>query len=288
MNPVGANTWIWQSPLDDATLGPLVARVRELGFDAIELPIEELDGFDPGLAAELIAARGLGVSICAAFPPGRDLLADAEVITSTQAFLRGCIDVAVTVGAPVVGGPMTAAVGRVWRLEPWERPALLARLAQALLPVADYAGEAGVRLALEPLNRYETSVVNTADQALEVLAAVDSPVLGVLLDTYHMNIEEKHPAEAIRLAGAHLLHVHASASDRGAPGADHIDWRAIAEALGDVGYAGTLCIEAFTPIQPAIATAAYIWRPVAASQDDLAGHGLAFLRALSADFSPHA
>ncbi|HXY85060.1 MAG TPA: sugar phosphate isomerase/epimerase family protein [Gaiellaceae bacterium] len=288
MNPVGANTWIWQSPLDDAALGPLVARVGELGFDSIELPIEELGGYDPRLAAELIAAQGLGVSICAAFPPGRDLLADAEVVASTQAFLRGCIDVAVTVGARVVGGPMTAAVGRVWRLEPGERPALLARLAQALLPVADYAGEAGVRLALEPLNRYETSVVNTAEQALEVLAAVDSPVLGVLLDTYHMNIEEKHPADAIRLAGTHLLHVHASASDRGAPGADHVDWRVLAEALAEVDYGGTLCIEAFTPLQPGIATAAYIWRPVAASQDALAAHGLAFLREVLADVGPRA
>jgi len=288
VNPVGANTWIWQSPLDDATLGPLVARVRELGFDAIELPIEELGGFDSALAAELIAAQSLAVSICAAFPPGRDLLADAEVVASTQAFLRGCIDVALTVGAPVVGGPMTAAVGRVWRLEPVERPALLARLAKALRPVADYAGEVGVRLALEPLNRYETSVVNTTEQALEVVAAVDSPALGVLLDTYHMNIEEKHPAEAIRLAGAHLLHVHASASDRGAPGADHLDWLALALALADVGYDGTLCIEAFTPLQPAIATAAYIWRPVAASQDALASDGLAFLRALLAERGPRA
>jgi D-psicose/D-tagatose/L-ribulose 3-epimerase len=288
VNPVGANTWIWQSPLDDATLGPLVARVRGLGFDAIELPIEELGGFDSMLAAELIAAEGLAVSICAAFPPGRDLLADAEVVASTQAFLRGCIDVAITVGARVVGGPMAAAVGRVWRLEPGERPALLARLAEALRPVADYAGEAGVRLALEPLNRYETSVVNTAEQALEVLAVVDSPVLGVLLDTYHMNIEEKHPAAAIRLAGAHLLHVHASASDRGAPGADHLDWPAIALALAEVGYGGTLCIEAFTPLQPAIATAAYIWRPVAASQDALAGNGLAFLRAELLERGPRA
>ena len=288
MSPVGANTWIWQSPLDDETLGPLVAKVSELGFDAIELPIEELGGFDPGLGAELIAAQGLSVSICAAFPPGRDLLADAEVVASTQAFLRGCIDVAATVGAPVVGGPMTAAVGRVWRLEPGERPALIARLAEALRPVADYAGEVGVRLALEPLNRYETSVVNTAEQGLEVLAAVDSPVLGLLLDSYHMNIEEKHPAEAIRLAGEHLLHVHASASDQGAPGADHVDWPALAEALREIGYGGTLCIEAFTPLQPAIATAAYIWRAVAVSQDALAAEGLAFLQALLADFAPRA
>jgi D-psicose/D-tagatose/L-ribulose 3-epimerase len=74
--------------------------------------------------------------------------------------------------------------------------------------------------------------------------------------------------------------VHASASDRGAPGADHVDWPAIATALAEVGYDGVLCIEAFTPDEPAIATAAHIWRPVASTQDELARGGLVFLRAL--------
>ena len=280
MNAIAANTWIWLSPLTDEGLASLVPKVRALGFDAVELPVESLGAWDPGLAAELLAEHGLGASLCAAMPPGRDLLTDAEEVRSTQSFLRECVDLAVRVGSPVVGGPMYSAVGRTWLLEAGERPRTLERLAVALRPVADYAGERAVKLALEPLNRYETSLVNTVEQGLEIVGAVDSPALGLLLDTYHMNIEEKRPADAIRLAGSHVVHVHASASDRGAPGADHIDWPAVAEALRDVAYAGALCIEAFTPEQPAIARAAHIWRPVAATQDELARDGLAFLRGL--------
>jgi D-psicose/D-tagatose/L-ribulose 3-epimerase len=214
-------------------------------------------------------------------PAGRDLLTDREEVAATQDFLRCCIDSAARLGAPVVGGPMYSAVGRKWRLETDERRATIERLTEALRPVVDHAGEHGVRLALEPLNRYETSLVTTAEQGLEVVEAMGSPVLGLLLDTYHMNIEEKSPADAVRLAGRHLFHVHASASDRGAPGADHVDWPAVAAALADVAYDGVLCIEAFTPYEPAIASAAHIWRPVASTQDELAREGLEFLRALT-------
>jgi D-psicose/D-tagatose/L-ribulose 3-epimerase len=282
VNSIAANTWIWSSPLSDEGLASLVPKVRELGFDAIEFPVENVGDWDPARAADLLAEHELGSSLCAAMPPGRDLLADGEEVRSTQEFLRRCVDIAVRIGSPVIGGPMYSAVGRTWLLDGGERRKTLERLRLALRPVVDYAGEFGVKLALEPLNRYETSLINTAEQALEVVEAVDSPALGLLLDTYHMNIEEKNPADAIRLAGSHLAHVHASASDRGSPGADHIDWPAVADALHDVAYAGALCIEAFTPEQPPIARAAHIWRPVAATQDLLARDGLEFLRALLA------
>ena len=91
MNPIAANTWIWVWPLDDDGLRSLIPKVRELGFDAIELPVENVGEWDPGLAAELLVQHGLGSSLCAAFPPGRDLLTDAEALHSTQAFLRACV-----------------------------------------------------------------------------------------------------------------------------------------------------------------------------------------------------
>ncbi len=284
MNPIAANTWIWLSPLRDEGLERLVPKVRELGFDAIELPVERLGDWDPGRAAELLVEHGLGSSLCAAFPAGRDLLTDAEEVRSTQEFLRACVDIAARIGSAVVGGPFSSAVGRTWLLEAGERRATLERLAEALRPVVEHAGERGVLLAFEPLNRYETSLINTAEQALELVDAVGSTALGLLLDTYHMNIEEKHPPDAIRLAGPRLAHVHASASDRGAPGSDNIDWPSIAEALSHVSYRGALCIEAFTPELAPIAQAAHIWRPVAASQDILARDGVEFLHALVADY----
>jgi D-psicose/D-tagatose/L-ribulose 3-epimerase len=278
VNPIGANTWIWVSPLSDERLAHLAPRVRGMGFDLIELQVESPGDWDPGRAAEVLAEQQLGASLCAVMPPGRDLLGDDGEVASTQDYLRHCVDVAERIGSKAVGGPIYSAVGRTWLLDPGERRRTIDRLVEALRPIADYAGERGVKLALEPLNRYETSLVNTAEQGLEVVEALDSPALGLLLDTYHMNIEEKSPADAIRLAGAQLVHLHACGSDRGTPGADHLDWRAIVRALRDTSYSGVICIESFTSENKTIAVAASIWRPLAPTQDALARDGLDFLR----------
>jgi D-psicose/D-tagatose/L-ribulose 3-epimerase len=282
VNPLGANTWIWVSPLSDGRLAKLAPQVRDFGFDMIELQVENPGDWDAGRAAELLAEHGLGASLCAVMPPGRDLLGDSAEVASTQDYLRHCVDVAARIGSRAVGGPLYSAVGRTWLLGPGERRATIARLAETLRPIADYAGEHNVGLALEPLNRYETSLINTAEQGLEVVEAVESPALGLLLDTYHMNIEEKNPAEAIRAAGSRLVHVHACGSDRGTPGADHLDWPGIARALREVGYDGAVCIESFTSENKTIAVAASIWRPLAPTQDALARDGLTFLRTVLA------
>jgi D-psicose/D-tagatose/L-ribulose 3-epimerase len=161
-----------------------------------------------------------------------------------------------------------------------DRAGTIARLVTNLQPVVDYAGERGVRLGIEPLNRFETSLINTAEQVMEVVESIDSPAAGVMLDTFHMNIEEKSPAEAIRSVGSRLVHFHACGTDRGTPGADHTDWTAIADALRETGYDGAMVIESFTSENQAIATAASIWRPLAAEQDEIAVEGLRFLRGL--------
>jgi len=116
-------------------------------------------------------------------------------------------------------------------------------LVESLRPLADYAGEHGVTLALEPLNRFETSFINTAEQVMEVVDGVHSPALGVLLDTFHVNIEEHDPSAAIRTCGSHVAHVHACGCDRGAPGDDQIPWPKIAAALDEGGYQGPIVVE---------------------------------------------
>ena len=157
---------------------------------------------------------------------------------------------------------------------------MIAELVEALGPIADHAAGAGVRVALEPLNRFETSVINTVAQALEVIDAVDSPGLGLAYDTFHANIEEKDMAGALRLAGDRLAHVQVCGNDRGAPGNDHIDWTALRDALVDAGYDGPVCIESFTAENQIIATAASIWRSFEGSQDAIATRGLAHLLGL--------
>ncbi len=281
MNPIGANTWIWTSPLADAGLAELAPKLAAWGFDLAELPVENVGDWDPDRAAEVLLEHGLGATVCAVMPPGRELVAaDGQIVASTQAYLRSCVDVAATVGSGVVAGPLYSSVGRTWRVDETERTDLVRELAANLAPLAEYAGERGVRLALEPLNRFETSFVNTTAQALEVMEALDSPALGLLLDTFHANIEEKSIPEAVRTAGDRLFHFHACGNDRGSPGQDYTDWGGISAALGDIGYDGPVAIESFTADNETIATAAAIWRPLAPSQDALAKDGLAFLHGL--------
>jgi D-psicose/D-tagatose/L-ribulose 3-epimerase len=280
LTAIGANIWIWDSPITDAAIAEVAPRVKELGFDLIELPVEEPGAWDEDRAAALLEDLELGAGLCCVMPPGRDLATgDDEVTGATTDYLRHCVEVAAKLGSRVVAGPMYAAVGRVWRLDAGERTAVLERVAEGLRPAADLAAERGVKLAIEPLNRYETSLVNTVEQGLELLDVVDHPACGLLLDSFHMNIEEKDPAAAARAAGSRIAHVHACGTDRGSPGADAFDWPPFLAALNDAGYEGPMCIESFTAANEVIATAASIWRPLAASPDALAADGLAFLRA---------
>ncbi len=276
---IGANTWIWTSPLTDTELADLAPRVAGFGFDVIELPVEQVGDWEPGKTAALLAELGLAATVVLVMPPGRDLVAaPAKTVAATQDYLRSCVDAAVTVGSAVIAGPAYASVGRTWRMSPDERRDCYAELRTNLRPVVEYAAGRGVRIAVEPLNRYETSVLNTVEQALDALDGLPAEGVGLALDTYHLNIEEKDPVAAIRAAGDRIAHVQVCGNDRGAPGADHQDWPALLGALRAAGYAGPLCIESFTAHNQSIATAASIWRPLAESQDALAVDGLAFLR----------
>ncbi|OLT45574.1 sugar phosphate isomerase [Cellulosimicrobium sp. CUA-896] len=278
---VGVNTWVWASPLTDTALREIAPRVAAWGFDVIELPVEHPDDWDPDLAARVLAEHGLTASVSLVMGDGRELVAaDAATVRSTQDYLRRVVDAAATVGAPVIGGPAYASVGRTWRLRPDEREAAYDELAEHLGPVVEHAVAAGVVVGLEPLNRYETSLVNTVDQGLEVVGRLPAEGIGLMLDVYHMNIEEADLPAAIARAGERIAHVQVCGNDRGAPGADHLDWPAILAALDGAGYDGPLVIESFTAENATIATAASIWRPLAPTQDALAVDGLAYLKGL--------
>jgi D-psicose/D-tagatose/L-ribulose 3-epimerase len=276
---IGVNTWVWASPLDDEVLARLAPRVRDWGFDAIELPVEAPGDWDPARAAEILERLGLAATVVLVMGPGRELVAaPKETVAETQDYLRRVVDAAVAVGSPVIAGPAYTSVGRAWLIE--DRAAAYRELRASLRPVAEYAAAQGVTVAVEPLNRYETSLINTVDQALEALDGVDGAALA--LDVYHMNIEETDIPAAIARAAGRIAHVQVSANDRGAPGRDHLDWPAIVAALDAAGYAGPLVIESFTAHNATIATAASIWRPLAPTQDAIAVDGLTFLRSLHA------
>ncbi|MET8266690.1 sugar phosphate isomerase/epimerase family protein [Micromonospora arida] len=279
MYAIGVNPWVWASPVDDKALAELIPRIAAFGFDAIELPIEQPGDWDPIRTRDLLAEHGLvAAGVCAVTPPGRELVdAAPAVVESTVAYLKGCVASAAAVGAGCVGGPAYASVGRTWRMSPTARAACYADFRRALAPVAEQAGELGVSIGVEALNRYETSVVNTIEQTIELIDGLP-PNVGIMIDTYHMNIEEADPYAALAVAGRHIKHVQVSGTNRGAPGADHFDWPRFFTVLRDTGYQGAICIESFTAENEAIATAAAIWRPLAPSQDRLATDGLRYLR----------
>lgn len=282
--PTGISTWVWESPLTDANLPGLLAKIAGLGFDAVELPLENAGDFSSGTALKSLADTGLKPYVVGAMAPGRDLVAaDQAAVERTQAYLGDCITMASSIGSPTVCGPFYAQTGRVWRMSRDQRRDAYAELRRNLQPVAARAQESGVVLGIEPLNRYETSLINTVEQALEALEPLLGNGVGLALDTYHLHIEERSVAAAVRAAGEHLVHVQVCGNDRGAPGGDQTDWEGLLQVLDEVGYTGPLNIESFTVENAAIAVAASIWRPLAPSQDQLAENGLAFLRSLCRD-----
>ena len=279
----GVNAWVWTSPLTTAELEKLAPHVRGLGFDWLEVPLESLDDLDYRRGAQVLRDHGLGVSTCAAMGPDRDLIhPDPAIQESGMKYLRGAIDATQALGATNLVGPLYAAVGRTWQQTPEERAHDLEVLVKHLGELAKYAGDHGVVLCVEPLNRFETSFINLASQAIEVVDRVGHPACQVMLDTFHMNIEEKSLGAAIRSAGPRLRHFHACENDRGAPGSGNVTWNDVAAALKGIGYDGPVVIESFTAKVKSIARAAAIWRALAPSQDELARDGLAFLKKLLA------
>lgn len=280
---IGANLWIWDSPITTEVIRRRVPQVAAMGFDAIELPLESPGDWSAEAVRPVLEESGLQAGLCAAMGPSRDLTTgDSGITASTQGYLRACIEAAARIGATVVAGPIYAPTGQTGAITPSERSQKIDSLVRNLEPVVEFADANGVRLAVEPLNRFETSLFNTVAQTMELIEALDHPALGLLLDTFHMNIEERDMGEAILLAGDRLVHFHACGNDRGAPGNDGIAWHAVRDALRDIGYTGAITIESFTSANQTIATAASIWRPLAASQDALATDGLGFLRQLLA------
>lgn len=277
----GANTWIWFSPVTVDDLKATLPQMVEAGFDLVELPIESIDSFDYAEAAAVIKDHGLGVSTCVAMGPDRDLIhPDPSIQESGKAYVRHSIEAAQILGASNLVGPIYSAVGRTWQMTPEERARDTDLLVAQLSELSSYAGDHGVTLCIEPLNRFETSFINLAVQAIEVIDRVDHPSCKILLDTFHMNIEEPSLGEAIRAAGSRVGHFHACENDRGVPGSGHVPWSDVATALRDINYNGPVVIESFTAKVKSIARAAAIWRALAPTQDAIAYDGLRFLKNL--------
>lgn len=274
----GLNTFLVSAGFTDADI-PLIQTFKSYGADVIELAIVEPSAVSVPLLKQALVESGLEQPIvCGAFGPGRDLRgSDADQAACVQ-YVSELIELATQLDSKVVCGPMYSETGRAARHTPEEREQQLALIVSHLKSLCQQAEAAGVILAVEPLNRFETDCINTLDQAVELIEAVGSPALKIHMDTFHMNIEEEDSAAAILKHGQHIGHVHASASHRGLLGQDQVDWDGVLSALQTIGYDGDIGIESFSEDNEVIARAAAIWRPLYESSEQLSVEGLQFLK----------
>lgn len=283
----GVNTFVWESPFStDLHLG-LFDKARSFGCEVLEIAVEAPELVDVKALRRAAADSGLGLLICGAFGPDRNLSsADRAIRANAENYLRWLIDAASEVASPIVSGPMYSAVGKERLATGKERAQEWERAVYGLRALGEYAAERNVRLAFEALNRFENDMINVVDQGLALIRDIGSSAVGLHLDTFHMHLEEKDSAAAIERAGDRLFHFHACENDRGVPGTGQVHWRAIAGALHRAHYDGAVVIESFTPQVASIAKAVCIWRTIAPDQDTIARDGLAFLRTLLNDHHP--
>ena len=278
---LGASTWLWTSPLTTAMAEQLFPAIARMGFQAVELPLEDLDRLDARRIHVLLTDHGLRPSICGVFGPGRDLTnGSAAVRQATLDYIDRALDFAAAVGGTALCGPLYAEVGKRRPLPDDQRQAEWQLAVEGVRAACELASGRRLRIAIEPINRFETDLVNTVADAVRLARAADHPAAGVMVDSFHLTIEEADLEQAIRSAGNLLCHVQVSENHRGVPGTGLTDWAAFRRGLQAVDYRGLVVIESFTPENRDLAGAVCIWQRRAPDQDTFARQGLAFLQSL--------
>jgi D-psicose/D-tagatose/L-ribulose 3-epimerase len=275
----GVSTWLWTSPFTTASIQELFPKIAKIGFDVVEIAVEDVSLIDIKAVAEGLQQHNLKANICGAFGPTRDLThVDAAIHQNCFAYIESCLDFCVELGAAFFGGPMYSAVGKARMLSPDQRKAEWERAVKNLRTVCNMAVVRGIQIALEPLNRFESDLVNTVDDVVRLINDINHPAVQVMLDGFHMNIEEKDIEKAITTAGDKLIHLQVSENYRGTPGTGQTCWDAYRKGLEKINYKGTVTIESFTPENKELAGAVCFWHPMAESQDGFASEGLRFLK----------
>ncbi len=280
----GVSTWLWTSPFQTSSVDELFSKIAGMGYDVVEIALEDpeiVDGIKVKAALEHYRLTAL---VCGAFGPTRDLTnEDPAIHENCFKYIAACMDLCVLWDVKFFAGPMYSAVGKARMLPPEQRQAEWDLAVKNLRIVCQMAEERGLQIALEPLNRFESDLVNTCEDVVRLVKDINHPAAKILLDGFHMNIEEPSLEAAIKLAGDKLLHVQVADNYRGTPGTGQTNWGAYRTALEEIGYTGAISIESFTPNNKELAQAVCIWHPLAESQDKFATEGLSFLKKWAAE-----
>lgn len=283
-NPIGIISMQFTRPFAGKDLH-YFQKAADLGFDFVELlvpePEDRLSIADVKKAAD---DAGIFVVLAARVNQQRSVASEDPINQNGGLdYLKFCIDAAAELGGGIVGGPLYGEPMVFAGRPPVARSdddivARAERTIAAFSEVAPLAQAAGVTLAVEALNRFETDILSTTRQACEVVDAVDNPAFKLMLDTFHMNMEERSIPDAIRMAGERIVHFQANENHRGHPGTGHIDWVAVMRALAHVNYVGPISLEPFRRADDRVALPIAHWRAPREDESDKLRAGLGVIR----------
>ncbi|MEP6626860.1 MAG: sugar phosphate isomerase/epimerase family protein [Ginsengibacter sp.] len=275
----GVSTWLWASPFTTASIDTLFPKISKLGFDVVEIAVEDPALIDTKAVREGLKKYNLKANICGAFGPSRDFThEDPAVHENCLSYIEACFKICAEVECGFFGGPMYSAVGKARMVSPEQRKKEWELAVTNLRKVCDMASSRGLQIALEPLNRFESDMINNVEDVKRLIKDINHPAAKIMVDGFHMNIDEKNIEEAIVSAGDQLIHVQVSENYRGTPGTGQTRWDDYKRALEKINYTGTVTIESFTPENKELAGAVCFWHPMAESQDGFASDGLRFLK----------
>jgi D-psicose/D-tagatose/L-ribulose 3-epimerase len=277
---IGMNMLLWTGHVA-AEHADILRALKNTGFDGVEIPIFDLSSVAHYRElGSMLDDIGLERTCVAIIPDAEHNPASSEPRCRQAAadHLQRAIECADALSATILAGPYFQPLGIFTGERPSESE--LDACAGVLGGIVRQAEAAGIRCALEPLNRFEAHLLNTAAQAIAFAGRIGQDNFGILYDTFHANIEEQDPIAAVRAlndAGV-LFHVHIAENDRGTPGRGHAPIRETIGALKAVGYDGWLTIEAFGRGVPALAAATRVWRDFFPSPEQVYQEGFALLR----------
>lgn len=259
-NAIGIHALVWVGGWSEPEARRAIAKTQEAGFDLIEIPLLDPRSVDAAMTRRLLEESCIGATCSLGLPFDADVSSPhPDVAARGEALLAEAIEVTVAIGARFLVGVVHSAMGK--HLQAPTQHARQ-RAIDALRRAAEHAATGGVTIGIEAVNRYESNLVNTAEQALRLVEDVGTDNVVVHLDTYHMNIEEPDLAEPVRRCGTRLGYVHVGESDRGYLGGGTVDFAPFFQALADTGYAGPIVFESFSSVvvSPAFVSALAIWR----------------------------
>ncbi len=274
----GVSTWLWESPFTTQSVS-LFPKIKAMGYDLVEIPVEDPTLIDGNVVKKALEEHQLGVIVCGAFGPTKDFTHDdVAVHQNCFDYVEKCFQLCILLDGKFLAGPMYSAVGKARLVSPEQKKIEWDRAVMNLTSVCKMAANYGLDIALEPLNRFESDLVNTAEDVMRLVTDINQKEAKVLLDGFHMTIEEKSIKKSIKMVGDKLLHVQVSENHRGVPGTGLTPWNDFKVGLDEINYKGAIVIESFTPEIKELAAAVCIWKNMAASQDEFASDGLQFLK----------